>query len=368
MSKRVAIITFQNAVNHGAVLQAFALQSFLSKENLVSILDYRCPSIDLAYYPKKSRVQKLKGFIKKFVFPKYSHQVSLKMKRFSSFKQKYLLLTKTYNSTTISNANKDFEVFITGSDQVWNPEITGFDSAYFLNFVDKKTKISYAASFGSDELDYKSKLFIKEHLSNFDNISLREESGITLLNEITGEQTQTLVCDPVFLLSPEEWMSSLAISKKETKKYVLVYCVQNPTYCIKFAVDYAKKKHLKVVYLNHDGTRKKQKGCLNNYDSGPREFLSFLLNAECVITTSFHAIAFSLIFNVPFFYELSLNKVNKNTRIIGLSEYFGFQHRMIASPQYDGSVLEINWSKVNESIVSLKNESVEFLRKCQLIN
>ena len=167
------------------------------------------------------------------------------------------------------------------------------------------------------------------------------------------------VLDPVFLLTKSQWIEKLDLKYiQPRKKYILVYIVAKHTYAIEKARAIAKQNDLEVYYI--DALRFKDNMITNINNAGPIEFLNYLLNAELIITTSFHALAFSLIFNKPFMYELSKEKINANSRLSDLTDNLGIKDYQITNvtSEYEDNY---DWIKINTKIDSMRAESLTLL-------
>lgn len=217
--KKVGIVTFHRALNYGAVLQSYALQKTVSSLGAeCEIVDYICPKITADYKP--FRIYKndlLKSFAKSCVM------VRRRAKRrdaFKSFFNNYLVKSKkSYTPQNIGELKNDYDLFISGSDQVWSPRCVGFDPAYFLTFADDKQKYSYAASFAVPTLPDEFIDEYKKRLNGFQKFSVREPSGEKLVKELTGRTAETHL-DPTLLISADEW-KKIAVSKID-KPYILI--------------------------------------------------------------------------------------------------------------------------------------------------
>lgn len=295
---KIGIITFHNTNNYGATLQAFALSKFISnKEYDVEIIDYCC-EYKKSMYSIISIGNGLKDTLKSFymAIPK-----SIKIKNLLSFLKDNTKLTEnTFNSLNELNAEVDrWDVLITGSDQVWNYENTGLDEAYFLNFGNNKVRrISYAASFGLNEISNSKKGQISQLLSNLDLISVREKNGVKLVKELTNKKVTETV-DPTFLLNKQEWSiyASKGDKKYIYKDYILLYTMKYPNETSNIAYKLSKKTGYKIINVFRspkDYLNKKFKTVFPNvYD-----FLLLIKNCKYVVTDSFHGTAMALNFGV----------------------------------------------------------------------
>ena len=303
-------ITCHHVYNYGATLQAFALQHYMESLGCqYEIVDYRLCShhrYELFFLPPQGKCYKVSRYIpfSRYILGYYKNRKQLKTwgrkMAFDRFDKKYLHITpKTFRSIEeLKSANFHPDILIAGSDQIWNTEYeNGHDKAYFLDFVDENVKKnSYAASFGVDHIDETSKQFVKNELLNFDLISVREKSGINILNDL-GIYGAEQVIDPVFLLPKSEW-SSLATGGKDyhllKDKYILVYDFMGDERVKQLAQKIkGKDRSLKIVSIN-DATELSYAD-VNINNAGPLEFLKLVESSHVVVCSSFHATAFSII-------------------------------------------------------------------------
>lgn len=353
--KKVGILTFHRAINYGAVLQAYALSSVLQTKYDVDIIDYDCKQISNNNHIEKSKIKKI---IKYIIYPKMMLDKRKRINKFNLFVQNLLPLSSRYDATNIELANSKYDAFVVGSDQVWNLRVTGNDMNYFLQFASDEKKYSYAASFGgSPKVFDDRKEEITEALSSFQSLLVRESDAIDYLKEERVSPEAKLTCDPVFLLDRNAWIKEMSL-KVNKRGYVFIYIVAPDNYAVTFARNLAKEKNLDVVVNQlYKGKSAYIKETVSGMDAGPIDFLQLILNAECVVTTSFHAMAFSLIFNIDFFYELSSDSKNKNSRLMNLADRFNVQDREIVNGVSSASTIE--WNKVNQKI----EEYAEMSRK-----
>lgn len=354
-------MTFHRAKNYGAMLQSYALQETLNKKFDTYLVDYRCPEIEEKYYAKKTLVRKIKNFLKLFFQTEYILSVNEKNRRFNEFVNNFLKTSKPYYAQNIAEANNEFDAFIAGSDQIWNMKWSGTDWNYFLEFADSNKKFSYAVGLGNS-IDEAYKMRILKDVESFQAILTREEDGRRLLKSIGIKKEIGTVCDPVFLLGKKEWTEKLALEQieKKRKKYLLLYFVAKPTDAIPFAKKIAEQDDLEIVYVNINAEKNIPSDFIDVIGIGPREFLGLIKNAEVVITTSFHAMAFSLIFNKKFYYELCKDGSNNNSRLENLANICDVTDREILT-SYPTRENEINWDAVNNSINCYAKDSLRVL-------
>lgn len=332
---KIKTITCQRAINHGANLQAYALMRYLeSLGNDVEIIDYypdwfkpfrpfycgtekyaKNPALKAAYI-----FAKFPGRVKEYI----RYKKSLRKANFEIFRDKYYKLTDTYCSFKELKANPPkADLYIAGSDQIWNTMMNnGKDPAYYLQFAPKETvTATYAASFSVSEISVELKKQIKSYIESIDYISVREKTAIKILEDL-GVKRGQVVLDPVFLLDKEQW-NEIVSDKVFNEKYVLVYDFEN-SYTVKdFAKQYAKKNNVKIYSLYKNDYCDK---CFEDY--GPDVFLSLIKNASFIISNSFHATAFSIIYEKQF--AVIKRQEGINSRIIDLLDSFGIYDRVVS--------------------------------------
>lgn len=313
-NKQVGIITFHSADNYGAVLQAYALQHYIEKsfDYNVEIIDYRETDENSGPFVF---VRATHNFFKDLVLSviRFLNYSSLKRRqeRFEEFRKELLHLThqRYIGTESLKRVRKDF--YISGSDQVFNPNLKNY-KAYYLDF-DKGhgKKIAYAPSFGISTFNDDITRQILPLLADFDVLSCREESGASYLSKILN-RTVPIVVDPVFLLSKEEW-SRVGILPKR-KQYLLVYSLSRGKSRLlqKIAKEVAAKECLDIITIENEG---------------PREFVGYIMGADFVVTDSFHGTSFSLIFGKRHI-SCILNK-SKGTRIENVMRMVGKENEIV---------------------------------------
>ena len=354
--KKIGILTFHDTFNYGASLQCYALQKKLNELGAkTEVVDYKCPWFNKRYSPFYIQEKTIKKLL--YMLAALPMNIILKNKK-NEFQKKFLPLSKEYTPKTISSANDEYDGFITGSDQVWNWDLTKFDKTYFLDFVrEDKKKVSYAASIGLKEIEEGKKEFYKTQLSSYDLISVREESAANIVQDLTGN-TPELVCDPVFLLKKEDWAKVAA--PVEEKGYILLYSI-NRTKAYAYAQSLAKEQNKKIVYL---AAPLKQQGVfIAKREEGPAEFVSWFRNADLVVTDSFHGTAFSLLFNKQFV-SLIDSKNTRNSRIVDLLDKLDLSDRILENFEDTKKVLEtIDYTVVGQKMDDYVNVSLQYLDK-----
>ena len=351
--KKIYTLTFQKALNYGATLQAYALVRFLKDSNLeVQIIDY-IPS-----YFFLQRYRPAKG-IKKTL-----EKIS-KLKRFSKFSQTHLPLTpKKYRTVKSLTQIRDAHAVICGSDQIWNPDLTGgkSDRAYFLDFTESPTKkIAYAASAGSRRLpDFINQ--VKDLLLQFDSLGVREDTlSIDLTTQLPSIESQVVV-DPTLLIRDYREIFDYSIIPKE--EYIATYVVGSGAMLTRFEeyIKELKKKTKLPIY--HLGSKPIPSADYNFLDIGPSEWLTLIHSASFIATNSFHGTAFSINFEKDFFFFPHIIE-NLNSRQTTLLSRLGLMCQTVESPA-DLMIRELGRIPYNDVRPRLNNiikESQDFLLK-----
>lgn len=356
--KKIGILTFQRASNYGAALQMYALQKKICDLGYdAEIIDFLCPYIFNPYKPFL-----LKHLFNPRIFISDFLNASIKKARnhlFDTFTKKTMHFSKPVTKESLSSISDNYDIYITGSDQVWNPLITNSESAYFLDFVkNQKKRRSYAASFGVSEWPSSSPLPIAKLLEGMGKISTREETGKNLIQSISKDTAPVTVdVDPVFLLKKEEWLP-MAEKKADNKPYLFIYTVGggNGDEVYSTASRLAKEKDLDIINLRYNRSLRHRDYEIGHviYDAGPDDFVSFIANASCVVTDSFHATAFSVIFHKDMYVSMP-GKVS--SRIANLFSIAGIEGRVIGKP-----FQEIDWAKADCQLEEARNCSIGHLK------
>ena len=360
---KVSVITRHAIANYGSLLQAFATQKVLEG------LGYECEIVDYiredeSYKQHEKTLLKQKkewnnNPIKKALYLIMRQPESVKAgKRFEKEREELLVLSDRYtNPESLKNNPPKADVYMTGSDQVWGPVANGtYDDSYCLSFAEGK-KIAYAASFGHTEMTEELKGYYKKWLKRYSSIAVREDSAVEILKDIGINANQVL--DPTLLLDKDYWRKYLLPIKKQ--KYILAYQLHNDKKLGEYAKKVAKEKGLPLIRVSasfHQFTREgKFKWC-------PKlgEFLSYVNDAECVITDSFHATAFAINFNTPFVEVLPNN--NTGTRNISILNLTKLTDRVLQNTD-DTNLAnkEIDFSYANSVIEEQRQHSINVLKE-----
>lgn len=382
MNKRIGILTFfYNNRNYGGLLQAYALQK--SIQNRIENCDCKQISYNLSPTPLKSKIRNAINYstpvdifemifwdmsLKKIIetFPnKYVQRViKSRLEAFKKFEDEIPHSKEVYNYQSIKNSVKEYDIYVVGSDQIWN---AGIDlKTFLLSFApDNIGKISYAASSGGIVFKGNQKKLLVDNLTCFDAISVREKSLEKQINELGNFSIKTVI-DPVFLLEREEWEEVVQDTQIE-EPYILCYLLGTSYRQRKMVEAVCSEKGYKLLvfpYITNNSFRlcDYKIGDIKDCNSGPKQFLGLIKNAEAVITDSFHAVAFSVIFNKTFCVlpRYQNGKESKsNNRILDFLDQMHIRGRVAESKEQIIEVLNntIEYKQVNGYVDKWKTES-----------
>lgn len=316
---KTGILTFHDADNYGALLQAYALQQTLKKLGMDNEL------IDIARDAKPDTKIPEKGPMA--VFMKRVTEVGEKRKKlFQAFREEYLDVSPKYEKSEVSRLNEEYSLFFAGSDQIWNFKIPDVDPRYFLPFASDDKKYSYAASFGAKEIPEKVRSWCGEQLKTFRKLSVREESGNQIIQTLTGREAQ-VHADPTLLLERADWEQ---ISKEKESNYVFLFLLVYDEEAVNKAKEIAKERNLELKTVT--AAFIPQLGMNAWCEVGVPEWITWIRNAQYVVTNSFHGTVFSILFEkefeaVPLKGELSARngRIEELLRKTGLTEGRDFE-------------------------------------------
>lgn len=375
--KKIGIVTlYYKNYNYGGLLQAYAMQKVTEDLGYDSKL--------ISYYKGKysyflRRLFKINvsntikniynrlRYKSKMNDADFRNHINSRIKNFEEFIA-YIPHTEVYNEKNIKQCVNDFNCFICGSDQIWNPG--WWNGAYFLDFVDgkEKRKIAYAASIGRDSLSVSERKYMKNRLSDFYMISVRESNAKPMLASFIDKDIK-FVLDPTLLVSRNQW-HNLQTSVTIDEPYAFIYMVGNEKNYKKDLCHICKVLNIKTVILpntkfTYDKSDEKY-GDIKLYEVGPREWLYLMENATYVFTDSFHGMVFSTIFEKNFwgFEREKEGHTSTNSRIYSFLKLLGLQDRLI-NPQMFSSPetfkTSIDYNEINNKISKLKEYSLNIL-------
>ena len=388
---RVLILTVQKSPSFGACLQTFALYKYICG------LGHDCQVIDLALpihpdfvytrgFPMMLRepvspwsqlktyvrhprtlLRHWRNIIKNGVDYKELQLISKckavplddSKENFDRF-ESLIRYTKRYRSIKELYANPpEADVYVTGSDQCWNPTQPWSLEPFFLTFVRKGKKMTYATSIGvSSVTKYVEQRFSK-WLKGFDHLSLREQTGVEIIQKLTS-LTVNKCCDPTFLLPQKDWMD-LAGNRQIEEHYIYVFLL----YCNKDVLDrcqeFARKTNRKLIVQDHAYSYWNNSDYPFNTSAGPQEFINLIRYADFVVTDSFHGTVFSLIMSTPF--RTLISDASRSTRILELLEDAGATQCLLESDE-EIQIRDIDFMEVGQKLAHLASEGRGYLQEC----
>ncbi len=347
--KKIVISTFNNSKNnYGAVFQACALSSFLTQMNY----DVSNVTLQKRSDAKKSASARIKAKLKSLLNLPYRKKIRTREKKFRDFTAQTQKQIKFENEAALKANPPQADVYISGSDQVWNP--VNIRDDLFLFYAPKGArKISYAASMGNETIPPQNESKFAEYIQQYDVISVREDTMKTIISRYSNKPIVQNI-DPVFLLTREQWRTlEKEYSALKYRNYILVYAIEWNDSFNKQLLQLKKRLNLPVVSINI-GNFKKICSDQVIHDASPNEFLYLLDHASFVVATSFHGTALSIVFNKPF---LSFCGTNKPTRILSLLRHFNLSG-------YD-NIQTVNfnpdYTKANEIILEDRKQALDYL-------
>ena len=359
--------------NYGSVLQAYALQTEINKNNKNIEYEILCQ-----FGKKANTIKNLKDKLKKIGLRKTIKRVFWKfgLKRIRDrnvkiqrFINEYLKISeKEYNEESIKEANNKYDGFICGSDQIWNPKLVPTDSIYWLTFAEKdKIKIAYAPSVGVEGFDKKECEEIRNNLTTFKAISTREQTSTELINKTIGENKCVTVLDPTLLVERDVW-DNLLTEFKYKEPYIFTYMLRGTKKQRKLIEKFAEQKGLKIITMPFLDNEKislydLKFGDIKYWDASPIDFINLIKNAEYIFTDSFHCMLFSCMYHKTFFVFPKIGKAQVN-RLESFQKMINTT-RMINdnnSVKEIEHLKEINWNEVDTIIKEKRKESRKYLQ------
>lgn len=363
--KNIAIITFSDFnTNYGSMLQALSLKIYLEGlGHKVVFIKYREFNEPIK---EKSIKKRMYSYGRNIVFKGYRFWKKKDIKEteenFQKFKEQFFEYTELFTSSEeIRDKLKEFDWYICGSDQIWNIDcLGGLRTSYFLDFApDNKVKMAYAASMGDYKLDTQYKKQFIALLNRLDYISVRERTSTLQLQTLVSKKIENVV-DPVFLTKKEVW-ERLIPETDIKEKYAICYFVRRSAIGRQIVKTLQSKLNLKIFNMS-DNLIYPPKTSSRYISSDPLKFLSLIRNAEFTVGTSFHLVAFSIIFNKP---VLVIGTEHNEQRVKNLLKMVDAEENCISEEiLYSNTLLEkclnveYNYEKLNSYI----EESEEFIR------
>lgn len=373
---KIGIITTFRQANFGSVLQAFSLQYVIEKMGHNAILiDYKYPN---DYHYKNGHPRKSFWIIEKYKLRLFLGKIGLKPKNkmllMNEFISQNIICTKSYNSKNKLHSNPPkFEVYISGSDQIWNPNTMFGDMSYFLDFAPKTAKkIAYSSSFSCDTIPQKYQYEYRQYLQQYNSIFVREENGRQIAKALTGRTDIDVVLDPTLLLKKDEWekyadQSSL---KNIPQNYILFYMLAytyNPQNKMAEILNKLQNQYnLPILSLSPKpiGFEGRFIQIEHTHTVGIYEFLDLFRNATMVVTSSFHGTAFALNFGKPLLALIDGEK-KSDDRISTIMEKMGMNKQLInTNTIIDNQIVPFYDVKREQEILEIeRNRCLNLLKK-----
>lgn len=374
--KKIGIITILKVNNYGAELQAYATQKVLQ------LMGYDAEIIDYLFYknPRHKRTQmskptarmSLRKHLQELLYPivaqwkarnyrDLQRERNAKFERFHDENTKQSVCYDTIDK--LKSAKLDYDVLLTGSDQVWNPGIYSSLDPYLLRFGDDSLRrIAYAASFGVSKVPDEVRDYYKEALRCYSAIGVREDNAVNLVKNLTGQDAK-LVLDPTLLLDKEQWMKvAKPVEGLPDKPYVLIYELSDIPFIKQVAMYIAEKTGLPIVRICKNASPEdKEEEILNIINAGPAEFLYLFKKAGYVVTNSFHGTAFSINFGKQFYTVIPLGKSN-NSRQKSILKLMGCEERMLTEGGEMPAMEKLDTDRINEKLRVQRQNSMDFLK------
>lgn len=390
--RRAGIVTlYHGNTNYGGLLQAYALN------RTVRQMGYSCLTID--YRPSSMSVREkftrkiqregagaavktavslsaqiLRKKIIRILTPASTKKMKMREERMAEFRRNAIPHTgETYDSRTIAQTAELFDLFLCGSDQIWNMGCAGsFDPVYWLDFVPEgKKRASYGASMPLPEIPASEREEIRRRVRALDAVSVRENQGKRLLEPLLGEEIP-VVLDPVLLVERAHF-EQMGKRRVEMQPYVFAYFLGDSREARASAQEWAARRNMKLVsmpcLLSEYRSCDRKFGDVQIWDAGPEEFLSLIRHSEYVITDSFHAAVFSAVFGREFWVfrrGQDGDKRSMNTRMEHLMELFQTEERLIPPSRLEESSRragKIDYRRVNRRLEAERKKSLEYLRR-----
>lgn len=372
MKKRIGIITITDYNNYGNRLQNYATQEFLkimghdtitikntvekknntNNSSIKKIADKKISEIATILLTKIKNKKNRKIFSKIF---------SIRKRRFIDFTKKYI--KETEYTISINNIDEsfleEFDYFVSGSDQVWNPIFRNASPIDFMTFAPKKKRIAFSPSFGISTIPNEYKERYTNWLNDIAALSVREETGAKIIKELTGRNAEVLV-DPTLLLSREDWLKITSKPKgKPTQKYLFTYFLGDISNNNKEWINsVAKQGNLEVVNLMDFHNK-------DMYVVDPSEFIDLIYSATLVCTDSFHGSVFSIIMETPFivFDRVENNEVKMSSRIETLLKTIQLEDRHFNRISNDNNIFQIDFTHTKNIILKEQTKAYKYLTK-----
>ena len=358
--KKLGICACYQHKNYGSQLQSYATTVELARRNIdFEIIRYKKKTTPLLLIKSLPRLLNpifindriIETSQKKMMLklhPQLAQDNAVRNAAFDKFSQSRFkkLSPVYYGYEQLREQSKKYTAVMVGSDQLWSP--SGITSNFYnLMFADDNTvKISYATSFGVSQINPKYHKIYNTFLNRLDFISVRENSGKKIVEELSPNKAE-VVCDPVILLDAEQWLKEIPNKRLYDEPYIFAYFLGKSAEYRDAVTKFAKQKDLKIVTEPHmDSYNKADEnfGVYTPFDIGPAEFVNLIRNAEYVFTDSFHGSVFSMLYQKQF---LVFNRYSDNSSSSKNSRIDSFcKNYVLSDRRYNGNIADVE-NKIN---------------------
>lgn len=363
--KKLALVTWIGMGNYGTMLQSYALYQKLR------LWGYSVYFVEIA--PNLKSVKSyIKIIIDKFGYYRFKRKrfasESLKNKKIIAFQNRTLKIQKVFTEGQRKHMLSDTDVFITGSDQIWNTAYA-YNPTMFLDFAGDKKRIAYGSSIGTTDVPNKYKEKVREHLRLFSHIGIREETAVEILRNVVGREDIVQVLDPTFLLREADWIQFAQQAEIEfdiPQRFILCYLIGNNPWYVQDVEKIKAQTGIEEVIIipaveNPDF---KIRDAFVYQDAGPREFIDLIRRATVVCTDSFHATAISINLSkgfVEFLRFRDSDPNSQNSRIYDILRHYHLERRLY-SAETTSWMKEIDYTSVQSILENDRSFSFNYLK------
>lgn len=374
--KTIGIITYHHSYNYGTILQAYATQLLVEKKGYkTEFIDYQQKNQQSKWDVLLLRIRRIPVYLSKIgkyaVIHKVKKNQKMWMEQFDCFYTQYFQLGKKQYTdiTELMDNPPQYDGYLVGSDQTWNPNVSNNTDAFYLSFVaSSKKKGSYAPSIAVPYLTSSQEERFKHLLHDFQFLSCREKQGTKMLQNLLKKEV-TNVLDPTLMIKKDEWLSMVK-TKTSREPYILIYFLGDNAEHREFVEELSRFTGLRIVCIPISYLEIKNK----NYEqiwANPIQFIELINGAEIICTDSFHGTMFSINFNKDFFSFCKMNdnnKLSENSRLHDALEMFGLSNRLITSTNkmlylQGKKSLQIDYNRVNDILERERHHSNNYLSK-----
>lgn len=349
MGKQIRTITYCTWSSIGSILQSYGLYKTLETNQCMNAIWVEERSRNF----NKTKIHSLRSLMKALF------EVLFYRKRKDAYQKRMNFITQNMNVEYFSTYNEfkekaekdSADIFLAGSDQIWHPNHC--NPIFFLDFVKDKKRVSYAASMGKTEISSDKMELFGKLIRNFDSISVREQECASVISNLTNNHVSVHI-DPTFLISSDDWRK-LEVEYKIRGPYILLYMLYYDKSCKEKIRKLKRQTGLPVYAISNSLS----KVCADKvlYDVGVEEFLWLIDHAQYVVTSSFHGVALSIIFNkkfAPVINPVTPSRISHLLRILSVPTVD--IEELASTPSFD-------YQTVNELIAKEKEKSLQYIRK-----